>query len=356
MLLLEFVYIYNLKIRFEMKNFINYISVFFLCLSLFSCKNDFLSEDESLIQFFSNDEIWVSPDKEGKDYVIYISGAGDSGFSYKQGPDWLNLNTHSGQFVNNVATINCSALSQNDFYKTGIYRSFLILSIDGKGLAKIPIAYINEGNPLIETESTIILPFLNQGSFPFVIKNSGDGILLWSIVQKPSWISYYDESSNSKHVIASYSENNLTFSYDIQSLRPNELSGKIVIESNVKNKPQTEIDIKFDLGEPSLLCNNNTINFGQTDIPRTFFIQNQGEGLLVWEIDSCPEWLSISETKGVISPYSSTPLQFTCNRSLLPNGQITHPINLLTNDKENPSYEIIVRAEKHGGFFEDMEE
>ena len=100
-------------------------------------------------------------------------------------------------------------------------------------------------------------------------------------------------------------------------------------------------------GTPSLQCSDNQLDFNQTDNTLSLNISNQGHGLLIWEIDSCPEWLTVSETGGILSSNSSKNVVFTCDRSLLSNEKISHTIFLRTNDKDNQSYKITVTVDNY---------
>jgi len=351
-----------------MKNLIQYISIGFFCLVAFACSNNFLSEVPEGSFLTTTSEILISPEWEAADYSVYVPMAGYSYFDILQTPVWLTVQSRTGQFTNNQTTINCRASKHSDFPGTGIYKSSIVLYIEGQGKITIPVAYITEGNPAIETENTVILPYTGYfGSFPLTIKNRGEGILLWTIVEKPEWIAINDLFSvtnpprySSSFAISSFNEFNFMLSYDFESLNPNDLTGKrIVIASNDKNKSQTVIDIQFDMGNPVMFCDPDILDFETTDFTRLFNIYNQGDGLLTWRIESCPEWLSVSETSGILTPSSSKTLQFTCNRDLLPYEQLFQTIYLVTNDENDPWHAITVLVDNsyyYPGDTEDTED
>ncbi|MCL1934344.1 MAG: hypothetical protein FWF53_11105 [Candidatus Azobacteroides sp.] len=338
-----------------MKNFIQYISLGFFCIIVFSCNNDFLSKVPEISSLTATSEIIVLPNGESKDYSVRVPTVGAAGFKVVEFPDWLNVYTKSGQFSDDVATINCAASVRNEFSGTGVYKSSIVLNIEGYGNILIPVSYVTEGNPAIEVESNLAFQYsvyYNNGNASLVIRNGGEGVLLWSFAEMSDWISVnnpgkiFDSTNNYTFMILPFEESVIDLSCSIESFVSPDAQGKIVIRSNDKNNGETTINVSCDLGDPILGCSNNRLDFGQTDVTRLLNIYNgQGNGLLTWKIDSCPEWLSVSEMDGFLPPLSLRTLLFTCDRSQLPDGELSHTIYLLTNDKNNPSYAITVTVD-----------
>jgi hypothetical protein len=121
--------------------------------------------------------------------------------------------------------------------------------------------------------------------------------------------------------------------------------GVITIASNDKNNGQTTVNLTCDAGISAFQCYPTQLDFGQTEITLPLYISNMGSGLMIWKIDSCPEWLTASATSGFFYPHSSNTLTFTCDRSLLPNNIQSQTIYFKTNDPENPSYAITVTVD-----------
>ena len=79
-------------------------------------------------------------------------------------------------------------------------------------------------------------------------------------------------------------------------------------------------------------------------------IENTGNGILLWDIISMPQWLSIDmnniNLSGIIIPqHNSYSLPLTFDSEALLAGELTGSIVLKTNDKNNPEIEIIVTAD-----------
>jgi len=335
-----------------MKPLFQYISAAFFCITVFSCSNSFLNE-ESDLSTNTEEGIFLSPQWGAADYSVRVPTAGNAKFSVTKVPDWLKVNTSTGQFNNDVAIINCSASLRSDFSAIGFYYASMILDIEGIGKCLVPVTYISEGNPGIETETDITLEYNYYGSggyAPLNIKNTGEGILLWGIMEKPEWITIHLPGGtafpdHTLYPLPQQSGITLDLLYSGASLpTEGDLQGKIVIASNDKNHSETTVNVSFSLGTPSLNCYTDRLDFGRTETVQAMEIFNQGAGLLVWNVESLPEWLSVSDSVGVLSPYSWKTLTFTCNRSLMPDGQQSQTIYLKTNDKNNPSYAITVTA------------
>lgn len=232
-----------------MKNFINYISVGLICLITFSCSNDLLWEDPYHPENFSSAEIFISQNWEAKNYPVYIPGAGDANFSVLSAPYWLNTQDWVGKFTNDLASLNFSVFPQSNFYEMGIYKSFLTLNIEGIGKAKIPVSYVSEGNPTIKTETNLTLPYDYFSNTPLVIKNEGNGILLYSIGEKPVWIKINELKtipySLDSHVfmIPPNGETVLNLSLNTDSPLSEGLSGNIKILSNDNGNPSSTITV-----------------------------------------------------------------------------------------------------------------
>jgi hypothetical protein len=68
----------------------------------------------------------------------------------------------------------------------------------------------------------------------------------------------------------------------------------------------------------------------------------------VWRIDELPDWLSVSKSGGTINIYSGEDIILTCDYSKLNPGLNTVTVLIKTNDVENPSYPITIKARMPG--------
>jgi len=329
-----------------MKNLISHFTVSIVLLLVFSCNNDFLKNDPAF--FAESSTIVISPAWPAQDYSILCEGIGNAKFTISHAPEWLDISSQSGQFTNNIAILNCKAKVHKDFSEIGVYHSFVTLSVEGKGNLAIPVIYFIEGNPAIEVASSLNLGYNNWNNLFFgqlLVKNTGNGILFWEILELPEWLTNEQNNNNyNPYVLGQNGQGMVTISYNPNVPFQENLSGKIVLITNDKNKPVVEIDVKVDWGNPVLDTWDPNIDFGRTETTRYFSISNQGNGVLAWRIDSCPEWLTVSGTSGNLPIHMSTQLTFTCNRELVPSGENKIIIYLKTSDKNNSSYPITITA------------
>ncbi|GHU62251.1 hypothetical protein FACS1894123_02860 [Bacteroidia bacterium] len=324
-----------------MKNFIQYgFSGLFLTL-LFACSNDFLTETSNISNFIPTN-IVVSPEWEAQDFEIYFPEAGNAGFTIENAPDWLRIESKSGQFQKGVATIRCSAVENSNFSQIGFYHVFMVLNVEKKGKCTVQVSYINEGNPRIETVNSINFSYNDQPSI--TVHNTGEGILIWKIVEIPEWLTV-DFSSEQAYLLSPNSEGYVYFIFSMGFMPSENLSGKIKIRSNDKKQEELVVDVNVNFGNPVLHFYQNEIDFERTETSRVIEFSNQGNGILTWSFENCPEWLTFSEMSGTINPYTWINLTLTCNRDLLPAGEQSVVVNLKTNDKNNPvSITIKVRG------------
>jgi len=332
-----------------MKNLFQYITVLIVLLHAFSCSNDFLKEE--LTFFGESSPIVISPGWEANDYSIYCQGVGNARFTVADASEWLKIFSTSGQFTNSYATMNCKANAFGAFSEIGMYYTYMTLSVEGKGNLAVPVVHIVEGNPVIETADRLTISFENtpHNRLQFPIQNTGNGLLIWSVVYHPDWVTISTDiwgavyETETVGIITTNETVTLYLSYNPDAPYFENLSGQIVIASNNKNRPIVEVEIQMDMGYPILnTWESGDINFGRTETTRQFSFSNQGNGFLAWKIDGCPEWLTVSEHNGILHSYNSTKLTFICNRNLISSGVTTSTIYLKTNDKNQPSYPITV--------------
>jgi len=156
---------------------------------------------------------------------------------------------------------------------------------------------------------------------PLSVSNTGNGILLWDVVEHPEWITVNSNTTagfSYDHILAPNSKNtSIYLSLDIEKINFNSLSERLLIASNDKKRPVTEVSIDLDLGNPSLRCNINTIDLNNNEDYNNFYFYNTGDGVLLWRIEDCPEWLTLSATSGYMTYYSQD-IRFSFAKNDLP--------------------------------------
>jgi hypothetical protein len=325
-----------------MKTLIQYTFFCVCSLAVFSCNNDFLAEDPDFSSY-AETAIYIAPEWDESDYLVSCPNAMNNKFTVADAPEWLNVASKSGHFIGGVAYLTCSANRSSKFSGVGIYNALMTLDIEGLGKCAVPVAYVVEGNPVMDVPQKLVLSY-NSFFSPFTIKNNGEGILIWQITEYPEWLSYsYPFQQTQGNVLSQNAFAQVYLEYIVDQVDVKNLSGKIVIMSNDKNKRRVEMEVSLDLGKPVFACDKADVNFGRTETTVPFEFSNQGEGLLVWKVEDCPEWLSLSKTSGTISSHSGININFACDRSQMPTNTNFVVITIKTNDEKNPTYPVTIR-------------
>jgi len=320
--------------------------LFTLLYLLTGCSNDFLNENLTRVTFpIGESNIYISPDWESNNYMFKLPSLKDADYEIVTTPSWLNVSSVNGHLSDSVAIIQCSAIKNSDFGVVGIYMDFITVKANDITY-KVPVAYINEGNPTAQVQSSVTLSYDYYG-YPYLqIKNNGLGILLWNIVSMPDWLTV-DTSrlESSGFYISQYNSYNIPLRIIPGETSSGNLTGNIIISTNDKQHPNITVNATTDLGTPQLSIYTSSISFASTEISKALTFSNYGTGKLVWKFEDIPEWLTITPSSGMYSPYTSYgDIVFNCDRTKLAAGQNTAVVNLKTNDSTKPTYSITVTA------------
>ncbi len=325
-------------------------ALFILLYLLTGCSNDFLNENltpDSFTLGISN--LYISPDWESSNYLFMLPPIKEADYEIVSKPSWLNVGSVNGQLSDSMAVVHCSASRNLDFQAVGVYLDFMTVRADGLNY-KVPVAYITEGNPEVQVQSTLTLSYNNNYNPNLSIQNIGYGILLWEIISMPDWLVVDTNRLDANALYLSpYETFNLPLRFKLDSLRTGVLTGTVVIATNDKVNPSVTINVTANLGTPQLDLNTNTVDFSYTETSKTLNLYNYGDGMLVWEFKDIPSWLTITPSSGEYAPYTSgSNIIFSCDRTKLLPGQNTAIITLITNDSSHPSSSIKVIANAPG--------
>lgn len=321
-------------------------SILFILLCLITgCSNDFLNENLVPVTFpFASSNIYISPDWSSADYMFKLPSLKDADYEIVSKPSWLNLDSINGHLSDSLAIVQCSANKNPDFSKVGIYSDFMTVKAKGKNY-KIPVAYITEGDPTVQVQSSVALSYDSYSSPYLNIQNTGQGILMWKISSLPDWLAVDTARIESSGLyITPNSSYNIPLKVKLGKNATGSLTGKIELLTNDKAHPTVTINVSMYLGTPILSIYTNAISFTATETSKTLSFSNTGSGMLFWEFTDIPDWLTITPSSGVNNYYSSNSVTFNCDRTKLSPGQNTATVNLKTNDSSHSSYSITVTA------------
>lgn len=320
--------------------------VFTLLYLLTGCSNAFLVEDLNKTSLpVGLSTISISPDWQSADYKLKLPSFNNVEYTITSKPSWLNISPISGTISDSIAVVQCSAEKNTDFSQVGVYTDFMTVKSEGKN-HKVPVAYITEGNPTVEYESSIELSYSNYNYLSFGIQNTGLGVLIWDIVSMPDWLAV--DTARIDPIGIYIMQNhiyNIPLMFKLGGNFSGNLTGEIVLVTNDKAHPTITINATADLGSPSLNIYTNALNFTSAETSKNLSFSNYGSGILTWKFEDIPDWLTISPSSGMNSPYTSYEnIVFSCNRAKLSPGQNTAVIHLKTNDSSHLTYSITVTA------------
>lgn len=330
-----------------MKHYSKILLILCSAIAFFSCSDEFVN-DKLDISGVAESAIILSPEWEADDYEFKCKGVKSAEFTILSQPEWLILDSRSGNITDSIATVHASASTDPRFSKIGFYVDQMIVEANDKQYA-VPVYYITEGSPAVQVNSSFEINYNNYNNV-LQISNTGDGILLWDINSIPNWLTIdMNQFSPSSVILGKGLTASLPLSLNIQAAMQNNLQGTIVLQTNDKNKPLVEIAVKANLGNPSLNYYGTPIDFGSTQTTYSSRISNQGSGILVWNFEGLPEWLSVSTNSGTLMPYySSNDFTFTCDRTKLQSGMHTAIFYLKSNDPSKASMPITVTVRVAG--------
>jgi hypothetical protein len=293
--------------------------------------------------------IVVSPDWDAEDYPVVCPAAKDANFRITGKPDWLIVGSLDGKFTNGTALINCSATKVEDFAAIGIYCEFMTIEDENGEKYAIQVAYINEGNPRIETPENISINANNPQAMLRIV-NQSEGILIWQVVECPEWLQLdfpnnpYMQSNDGmpSGLLLKDAPVELFLSFNFSGNISEKMSGQVVIASNDKTNPLKTIQVNVDLGNPSIYFYDQLLDFGKTGTSVGLNFYNQNDGILLWQFTDLPEWLTCSQIKGSII-YDWQNVTFTADRNRVPEGSFSTTIYLNSNDASNPKIPITVK-------------
>jgi len=329
-----------------MQRIIKNTILFTLLYLLTACTNDFLNENLTPVSLpVGVSNIYISPDWQSSNYLFKLSSLKNADYEIVSKPSWLTVDSVSGHLSDSIAIVQCSAKKNSAFSGVGVYMDFMTVKAEGKNY-KVPVAYITEGNPTVQVESTVTLSY-NTNGYPYLqIQNTGLGILIWNIVSMPDWLDVDIARLESSGIyIPQYNSYNIPLIIKPGENFSGSLTGTIVLSTNDKEHPRVTINVTINMGTPQLNIYTNTINFSSTETSKTLTFDNYGSGMLIWEFKDIPAWLTITPSSGMYSPYTSYDnIIFSCDRTKLSPGQNTAIVNLKTNDSSHSSYSISVTA------------
>lgn len=279
-------------------------------LFLISCSNDFLKQEQIAADPVA-DTIRMTSLESLKAVGFSIEKAGNSHWRVVQLPKWVNITPMEGSFSNGKSSFQIELLDKTSIPQWGVLNLPLVFEVDGIGYVQYPFQFLNFGNPQTGL-STYDLTLNYQSTGVFTLHNTGGGILLWEVKNKPSWITLSEQSgylnANSALPI------NLTITRN--NMAKGDYSGEIVIATNSIDKPNLQLKVSIKVFDPTVsgdaeliegevvdaeFCKATGMLAIATKNPNRMYLYNSGQVKRTLELQKIPINLAITEKGDLIT-------------------------------------------------------
>lgn len=269
-----------------------------------------------------------------KTILIKNSGIGNLEYSLSSDANWISSIIPSmGTLVTNETdaieiSINRSGLNYGNY--SG---KINVLTRAGNVAVDVKLTVPDPNKPQLSISPKTINFGVKGTTDNLTIKNSGRGILEWSLTDNQLWIVVSANSGSlgtdeSKVLIVTTNRNGLA---------PNHYAGVITVTSNGGNETcNIEMEIP---AEPILSFEPNTLNFGHDKESLPFTIKNNGTGNLNWTLTPNKTWITLSETSNT----NQSTINVSVNRAALENGSFSGQVGISSNGGTGS---IVINLEK----------
>lgn len=178
------------------------------------------------------------------------------------------------------------------------------------------------------TDTIFITNLSAQLSVPFEFGKGG--MNEWRVLQYPAWIDV--EPMNGR-----FSNGSSSFSLTV---RPDWFPGGygffvFPLVFDVSGVGLVEYTIVYlNLGNP-VMGTSPIVNIGENS-SGSFYVRNEGGGILLYEITGLPSWLEIEEKQGIVEQQQIQYINFKVNRTGLTKGDYAGMIHIGSNAKQGP--------------------
>ena len=266
-------------------------------------------------------------------------------WSIEKTPDWLSTDI-SGGFINpsQSETVVVTIVSG---LKPDLYQSNLQIDVTGSGPVILPVLLEITAEPKIWLSNQEIQFGYNDDSKDLVLKNSGTGILDWTIISPENWLIV----EPSRGQIEAETKT-VKLSVD-RSVLPSGMTS-IQLTLSTSNGQVLPISVNIGTSRPILALSANELDFGFDSQRKTIILRNEGLVDLSWRLTPPrPRWLQTIPSRGMLPPKSSTEVGLIFDRSWVPAGQHNFEVEFSPSPSTDnfPSQSLRIFAQRKGQIF-----
>jgi hypothetical protein len=233
------------------------IYIFILLFTVFtiSCDDSFLEENKKQIDGYDLDApLYVQPVSDYTEAFVTLPDLKNKDFKVFQYPKIIHFETFDGHIDE---TGKLTFRIKVDPYDNPVKLEpqnlgNIILNVDDFGLLSIRVQSINWGTPKASVRENLIDFDLSRNRKELKLENYANGILLYKLSQKPSWVevsrsSWGDDFIKTDDI--NYVEQNvyttLSVVPKVEGLSPGVHEGEIIFETSDPNNPIIKVNVKI---------------------------------------------------------------------------------------------------------------
>jgi len=288
----------------------------------YSCSNDYLHEKQKVSNAIG-DTIYMSDLETVKAVDFNLPQGGNARWRILQFPLWMEVTPLEGNFSDGRSSFQLS--NKDKIGQPGIVNLPLIFDVEGIGLVEYPLIFMNFGMPRAMV-SYNNLPLNYQSIGNFSIQNVENGILVWEIKDKPSWLTV----SKQKGILNRGEEDKISVIVSRDNLAKGDYSGEINIVFNGIIQ-SLKVQVSMKVFDPTLSGNVVAIEGEVVDAeyckasglimiaaknPNRIYFLKPGESMTSLDLNKIPISIAISETGDVIAAtFTNTDLSLISSES-----------------------------------------
>lgn len=197
--------------------------------------------------------------------------------------------------------------------------------------------FLNQEKPVVApVADTIRMTSLEQGkTVSFNIPNAGNAG--WRVFQFPAWAKISPMEGNFSNGVSSF-QIEIPANSDIP--QHGILSLPLVFDvEGIGYVQYPFLLLNFGNPQPGLSNYNLNLNYQTQGM---FTLHNLNGGILLWEVQSKPSWITLSSQGGYMNANSAQIISLTISRDNLAKGDYSGEIVLATNSGINPTLKLVV--------------
>jgi len=309
----------------------------------YSCSNDYLHEKQKLAGMMG-DTIYMSDLETVKAVNFNLPQGGNAHWRILQFPLWMEVTPLEGNFTDSRSSFQLSNLDK--IGPLGVQNLPLIFDVEGIGLVEYPFIFMNFGMPRA-TLSYNNLPLNYQSMGNFSIQNVENGILVWEIIDKPSWLTL----SKQNGILNRGEEDKIAVIVSRDNLAKGDYSGEINIACNGMIK-SLKVQVSMKVFDPTMsgsvvaiegevvdaeYCKTSGLMVIAAKNPNRIYFLKPGESMTSLDLNKIPINVTISETGDQIAgTFTNTDLSLISSESRtitknIPTGIIASDVALGNN-------------------------